>query len=303
MDQIAAMTLFSRIVETGSFARAARSVGISPAAATERIARLERRYGARLLNRTTRAVGLTDAGQRYYEACRDVLTRIERLDSDLGRAHLAEAGAVRISCNAGIGRGILVPGLATFMRAYPEIRIELVLSDARVDFVGERMDFAIRVGGLEDQDLRVRRLGAPRRVTVAAPEYLRQAPPLATPGDLAKHTLIDFLLPNADQTLEWEFESDRAKSTRHFTGAAAINDAEARLAWAAAGLGIAQSVCFLARPHLRDGRLVRLFPDLEASAPDISILSPSRPGRPRRVDIVMDFCADLIRGALAEPLP
>ncbi|WP_342234536.1 LysR family transcriptional regulator [Inquilinus sp. OTU3971] len=225
MDQIAAMTLFARIVQTGWFARAAQSVGISAAAATERIAKLERLYGARLLNRTTRAVGLTDAGQRYYDACLDVLRRIEQLELDLGHAGEAEAGSVRISSNAAIGRCILVPGLIEFAQLHPGIRLELILSDARVDFVRERVDFAVRIGGLEDQDHLLRRLGAPRRVLVAAPDYLRTAPPLNASQDLPKHRLVDFLLPNAERTLEWEFEIDQRKSTMAYTGIAAVNDA------------------------------------------------------------------------------
>jgi LysR family transcriptional regulator for bpeEF and oprC len=303
MDQIAAMALFSRIVQTGSFARAAQSVGISAAAATERIAKLERYYGARLLNRTTRAVGLTEAGQKYYETCLDVLGRIEKLNAELGRSQIAEAGPVRIHANTGVARGILVPGLPGFAQAHPEVRLELVLSDARADFVRERVDFAVRMGGLEDQDLRLRRIGSPRRVLVAAPRYLQSAPPLNGPADLASHRLIDFLLPSIHQPLEWEFDAAGAKSAMQFTGAIAVNDAEARLQWAASGLGIAQTVCFLARPYLASGQLVRLLPEIETAAPEISILSPRSLGRPKRVGLALDFCAELIRAALSEALP
>jgi LysR family transcriptional regulator for bpeEF and oprC len=303
MDHIAAMTLFLRIVEAGSFAKGARSLGLSPAAATERIAKLEEHYGARLLNRTTRALGLTEAGQRYHAACLEIVGRIERLEGELGRDQGAEAGTVRIHSNMGIGRSVLVPGLARFAMAHPDIRIELILSDARVDFVRERVDFTIRIGGLEDQDLLVRRIGAPRRILVAAPAYLATAPRLEAPEDLERHRLVDFLLPNADRTLEWEFEAAGATRSSNFTGILGVNDAEARLQWAASGLGVAQTLCFLARPYLADGRLVRLLPGREVAAPDISILSPRGPGRPRRVTLAQEFCAGLIREALSAPLP
>ncbi|MBI0331086.1 LysR family transcriptional regulator [Burkholderia plantarii] len=300
VDQLAAMRLYVRIVETGSFGKAARALGMSASNATERIARLEAALGVRLLARTTRALAPTEAGARYFEVCRRVIDELDEVEASLSGSRDALAGRVRVDANVSIARAILVPRLPPWFEQYPGIRLELRMSDQRGDFVRDGIDFAIRIGGLEDQDLVHRPLGRPRRVTVASPDYLARTGRPATPDDLARHRLIDFLLPRPGESLEWEFDADGQPAEHALPSVAGVADADARLQLAVAGAGIVQSLDFIAAPELRAGRLERLLTRWETPAPEIAILYPRDRHMPARTLATMDAFAAWIRTALEE---
>jgi LysR family transcriptional regulator for bpeEF and oprC len=300
MDRLSAMRLFVRIGQLNSFARAAESLGISSAAATERIRRLEAEVNAKLLNRTTRRVALTEEGERYWKVCQSVLDELEEVERSIGEVRRERRGRVTISVNVGIFRAILLPRLASFVEAHPEIRLQIITTDQRADFVREGVDFAIRMGGLEDQDLMLRAIGAPMRVTVAAPDYIRQHGRPQTPNDIHHHRAIDFLLPRAGRVLDWEFASGGDVAEVQFGGPVALNDAEARVRLAEDGLGVVQTVCFLAAPQIASGRLERLLREWETEAPTISLLYPRSKYLPARVRAAMDFCAEAISTTLQQ---
>ncbi|CDY75382.1 Transcriptional regulator, LysR family [Caballeronia glathei] len=300
IDQLAAMRLFVRIVETGSFGRAARSLAMSSSNATERMARLEEALGVRLLARTTRAVAPTQAGTRYFEVCRRVLGELDDIEASLAGSREALAGRVRVSANTAVARTILLPRLPEWLARHPGIHVELMLSDGRADFVREGIDFAIRIGGLEDQDLVLRPLGRPRRVTVASPAYLRDAGVPREPNDLAAHRLIDFLLPQSGASLAWEFEADGARTEVYPPSVISVGDAEARVQLAASGAGIAQTLCFIAAPGLRDGTLARVLTEWDTDAPELSILYPRDRHLPARTQATMDAFGGWIRDALQD---
>jgi len=298
VDQLAAMRLFVRIVETGSFGKAARSLEMSSSNATERMARLEQALGVRLLARSTRAVASTEAGARYYQVCRRVLSELDEVEASLTGSHEALAGRVRVSTNVSVARSILIPKLPQWFEQHPGIHVEMVMSDQRSDFVRDGIDFAIRIGGLEDQDLVLRPLGRPRRVTVASPTYLRKMGRPKRPDDLLQHHLIDFLLPQPGSRLEWEFEEKGKRSALYPPTVASVGDADARLQLAIAGMGIVQSLCFIAAPALREGKLERLLTTWETPAPELSILYPRDRHLPVRPQATMDAFTDWIREAL-----
>jgi LysR family transcriptional regulator, regulator for bpeEF and oprC len=298
IDRLAAMRLFVRIVETGSFGKAAKSMSMSSSNATERIAKLEETLNIRLLARTTRAVAPTPAGSRYFEACRRLLGELDDVEASLSESRDALAGRVRISANSSVARSILIPHLPEWFEQHPKIHVELVMSDRRSDFVRDGIDFAVRIGGLEDQDLVLRPLGQPRRINVASPDYLSRMGLPRTPKDLSRHRLIDFLLPHPGDRLEWEFEEGGGTSAWNPPAIAAVGDAHARVELAIAGMGIVQTLCFIAAPALRDKRLVRILPRWESAAPQVSILYPRDPNLPARTHATMDAFSTWIKDAI-----
>ena len=300
VDQLAAMRLFVRIVEMGSFGKAARSMEMSSSNATERMSRLEEILGLRLLARTTRAVAPTEAGTRYYEVCRRVLAELDEVEASLTSSQEALAGRVRVSANVSIARSILIPRLPHWFEQHREIHVELVMNDQRSDFVRDEIDFAVRIGGLEDQDLVLRPLGRPRRVTVASPEYLRKMGKPRRPEDLAEHHLIDFLLPQPGARLEWEFDRNGKRQELFPRSIASIGDSDARLQLAIAGMGIVQSLSFLAAPALREGKLERILTSWEMPAPEVSILYPRNRHLPARTQATMDAFTSWIKEAIRD---
>jgi LysR family transcriptional regulator for bpeEF and oprC len=300
VDQLAAMRLFVRIVEMGSFGKAARSMDMSSSNATERMSRLEEILGLRLLARTTRAVAPTEAGTRYYEVCRRVLAELDEVEASLTSSQEALAGRVRVSANISIARSILIPRLPHWFEQHPQIHVELVMNDLRSDFVRDGIDFAVRIGGLEDQDLVLRPLGRPRRVTVASPEYLRKMGKPRRPEDLAEHHLIDFLLPQPGARLEWEFERNGKRQELFPRSSASVGDSDARLQLAIAGMGIVQSLSFLAAPALREGKLERILTSWEMPAPEVSILYPRNRHLPARTQATMDAVTSWIKEAIRD---
>jgi LysR family transcriptional regulator for bpeEF and oprC len=294
MDRLSAMRLFVRIGQLGSFTQAAVSLRISSATATERIRRLESELKTKLLNRSTRKVTLTREGERYFETCQSVLDELEEVEQAIGEANQLRRGSVTISVNVGIFRAMLLPRIASFVSDHPELRLQIMITDQRADFVRDNVDFAVRIGGLEDQDLIVRSLGTPTRVTVASPKYIRRYGAPRSPEEIGQHRTVEFLLPQAVKTLAWEFGSGKRRSELHFGGPIALNDAEGRLKLAESGFGVVQTVCFLAAEGIARGRLIRLLKDWETPAPAISILYSRNRHLPARVRLVMDFMASLI---------
>lgn len=194
------MEIFANVVAKGSLSAAAREVGLSPSAVSRVIARLEERLGVRLLVRTTRAIALTPEGEDYHRAA----VRILR-DLDESEQHIADQGAprgrLRVSSTHAHGRQILIPLLPEFLERYPEIKLDLSITDTRIDLVGERADVAIRVGPLADSDLTARKLGESARTVVASPAYLEKHGTPQVPEDLLHHNIIGFNFRRANPNL------------------------------------------------------------------------------------------------------
>lgn len=242
-------------------------------------------------------MSLTPEGTEFLEACRRVIGELDQVSASLAKRTEGASGLLRVSLNIAVGRCIIMPRLAEFAAAHPDVQLEVLFTDSRAEFVIDKIDVAVRIGGLEDQDLVVRRLGTTCRVTVASPAYLARFGYPSSPDDITNHQTVDFLLPRMNQRLEWEFGSGAKKSEMHFSGRFAFNDGLSRVEAAAAGLGVGQTLEFVARPFLSDGRLVRLFPHLESEAPPISILYAPTNRLPARTRAFIEFVASVVKDA------
>jgi DNA-binding transcriptional LysR family regulator len=190
MDRLVAMEMFVRIVETGNFSAVARQLGTTQPTISKQLTALEQRLQTRLLNRSTRSISLTEAGAAYYERCRRIIDEVREAEGALGKLQSALSGTLHVNASIALGQIFLTPLLLTFQRQYPELAIELSLSDRYIDLVEEGADLAVRIGRLADSNLVARRLGSTRRVVVATPAYLAAHGTPKRPQDLVHHTCL-----------------------------------------------------------------------------------------------------------------
>ncbi len=243
--------VFARVVQGGSFTAAARLLGMPKSSVSKKIADLEERLGTRLLQRTTRTLGLTDAGRVYFERCARIVAEIEEAEHAVAEMQAAPRGLLRVSVP--LSFGMLGPIVAGFLAEHPDVQAEMVCTDRVVDLVQEGFDIAIRAGTLQDSSLVARRLGTIQRVLVASPAYLRDHGSPRSPDDLPGHACIAFGGGPAPDVWSLQFENKRqdVRVSPRLT----VNDFEMILEAARAGLGIAWVLDFIAAGELREGRL------------------------------------------------
>jgi DNA-binding transcriptional LysR family regulator len=210
MDRLAAMELFVRVVETGSFSAAAREAGMTQPSVSRQLRALEKRLGARLLNRSTRHNTLTEAGRACYEDCRRIIAEVSAGEGNLGALQSALRGTLKVNTSVALGEDYIAPIAYQFQRQHPELAIDLTLNERFVDLIEEGIDLAIRFGPIVDENPVARRLGSTRRLTVAAPAYLRKRGTPQTPSDLTAQNCIAF---NYAPATEWVYAS-RSGETR-----------------------------------------------------------------------------------------
>lgn len=272
-DAAGDIAVFVAVVEAGGFSPAARRLGLTHSAVSKKVRRLEDRLGARLLNRTTRRLGLTEAGERYWREARAVLDRIEAMEAAVAGHDGAPRGTLKVSCSNAFGHRQLLPAVADFARRHPGVSVDLTLSDAMADLVADGIDVAIRSAALVDSTLVARKLASNDRLICAAPDYIarRGAPEAA--ADLADHDCLKLNLPSRFN--DWEFQSESGRRTVRIDGRFACNSVEALHAACLAGLGIARLPEFLVGDDLAAGRLVALLEDCRA--PSESAIHAVRP--------------------------
>lgn len=273
MDRFAAMTAFVAVADHNGFAPAARRLGLAPSAATRHVAALEEWLGVRLLNRTTRAVSLTDAGLRFLDRARRIL-------SDLGEAErMAEgergdpSGRLVVAAPLVFGRLHIGPLVCSFMKAHPGVQAELLLGDRHVNLVEEGIDLALRIGVLPDSGDVVRKVGVTRRVLVAAPGYLKQAGLPEVPADLAAHRLISFSAITPARA--WHFVDRGENCDLAVTPTYVTNSADAAIWHAMQGGGITMALSYQVADHVRANRLCVVLSDFEPAAYPIQFVYPS----------------------------
>lgn len=290
MDRLSAERMFVKVVETGSFAAAARRLGTSSGQASKLVSRLEADLGVKLLNRTTRALSLTDAGQAYAERMRALLDAFDDLTTEVQNAATAPRGRIRLTAPLSFGTVRLAPVLARFAREYPEISLEVQFTDRIVNLVEEGFDAAVRVGRSVDGVLVGRRLGSARMITVAGPGYLALRGRPVVPADLLQHDCI-LDLNNRDGAL-WTYR-DATKVT--VAGRLLFSNASACLAAVEESLGIAQVPDFVATEALAAGRVAEVLHDWSDIRLGIHALWPGRRHLPRRLRVLVDFMAAEMR--------
>ncbi len=253
------MEVFSRVVELGGFSAAARALHMTPSAVSKLIARLEARLGARLFNRSTRRLQLTPEGTAFHERAMRVLADIEAAEREAA-AGAVPRGLLRVNSSVPIGSHYLLPVIPAFLAQYPEIRLDLTLTDTVVDLLEQRADVAVRAGPLRDSRLVARKLGESRLHVVASPDYLARNGPLRTPADLIHHNVMAF---NFDRQVQgWPF-LDGAGGITHYpqVGNMVVSDGEIMRKLAVQGLGLARHSRYHVDDDLRAGRLVTVLDD------------------------------------------
>ncbi len=258
VDRLQSMGVFVQVVELGSFAAAARTANLSATMIAKHVAALERRLGSRLLYRTTRRQGLTEVGKLYYDRCKALLADVEAAECSVSLLHGAPRGTLRITAPVTFGARRLAPALGEFLRLYPDVSVDLSVSDRVVDLIEEGLEAAIRVGRLSDSRLVARPLRPYRSLLCAAPSYVRRHGTPKSPGDLAAHACLGF--SHAQRPGRWRFTRDGEERAVQYAPALQVNNGEALRQAALAGAGIVMQPEVLLADDVEAGRLVRLLP-------------------------------------------
>ena len=262
MDYLAAIRLFVRALELGSFSKAAADCGAKVSSVSRAVAALEADLGVALFNRSTRRLNPTEAGDDFYERSVRILAEVEDARQQTAALNGRPQGLLKLNLPGAFGRRHIVPLLPGFLAAYPDIRIEATLTDATVNLIEAGADVAIRIGALPDSTLVAKKLAPHRRALCASPAYLAGRPVLIDPPDIARENCLAFALQPSDR---WFFERDGERIEVAVKGSFKANDSEALFDVVLAGLGVALLPTWLAGEALRDGRLIRLLPDWTAS--------------------------------------
>ncbi len=290
MARLDEMAVFAEVVEAESFSGAARELGISKSAVSKQVGRLEDRLGVRLLNRTTRRLSLTEAGETFYQASRRVLDQAEAAETAVSSLAAAPRGHLKLNAPMSFGFLHLAKAIPLFHARYPQIVVDATLNDRFVDLVEEGYDLAIRIGEMRDSSLVARRLAPSRAVLCASPDYLaRHGAPLR-PEDLAGHDCL--IYSNLDYRDEWRFAGPRGQSAVKVQGPFHANNGDALCAVALAGLGIVRLPSFIVGEHLLAGRLVPLLCDRPLPAQGIYAVYPHSRNLSAKVRAFVDFLAE-----------
>lgn len=288
MNNLDNLQLFIRIVEKGGLAAAGRDFGLSPATVSERLVALEAHYKARLLNRTTRSISLTNAGQMLVEGARNLICEANDLQARIRLGIDQLSGLIRLSAPMDLGRTRIAPLLDEFMQAHPDIRVDLTLTDSQVDLVAQGLDLAVRLGTLSDSSLISRKLGNNFRQVVAANSYLEQYGIPASPQDLNKHNCLVMRFGSRIDN-EWPFQINGRTVRVPVYGNRIANDGSLVREWCGQGLGIAFKSGWDVAADLESGALVTLLNDFASKPSNIQLVYPSARTLPNRVRKLIDF--------------
>ncbi|QIB36400.1 LysR family transcriptional regulator [Ancylobacter pratisalsi] len=293
MDQIAAMRAFVRVVEAGTFTRAADLLEMPKPTLTKLIQQLESHLRTKLLNRTTRRVGVTPDGAAYYERAVALLSDLEELDGSMTRSQASPVGRLRVDVGTSLALDVLIPALPEFHERYPDIQIDLGVSDRPADLVAENIDCAIRGGEVLDPGLIARRVGEVDFVLCATPEYIARHGMPEHPRDLENgHLAIGYFSPRTGRRMA--FDVVRGKETYAFDlpYVLAVNDSTAYFAACLSGLGIGQSLYSLIEPHLETGRLVRVLPGWRSAPVVLYVVYAPNRHLSSRLRVFVDWVAE-----------
>ena len=289
MDLLSGMRLFARVVETGGFTAVARESGASQPTISRTIAALEAHLGVRLLNRSSRAVTLTDDGRHFYERARGALEAVAEAESSVGPRRGEPSGLLRLGTPVAFGRLHVAPRIPAFLERHPQVAVEVAMNDAFVDLVGEGLDLAIRVGDLVDPSLIARRIGIARRVTVASTAYLDRYGVPFTPADLAGHDCVIYTRLATGH--RWHFESRDGPVQVDVQGRFRADNSEAVREAVIGGAGIAVMPVWLFQDEIECGLVRIVLERFEPTRLPIHAVYPSRRLLAAKVRAMMDFIA------------
>lgn len=291
MDSLADIAIFVRVVELGSFTRAAEKLEVSKAVVSKYVSRLEQRLGARLLHRTTRRLTLTEAGDALYRRSAGALTELGEAEKDVAQLTGAPRGLLRISAPVYFGSVSLAPHLQAFRQRYPDIGLDLELDDRMVDLVKERFDVAVRISAMTDSSLVARRLAPCPLMVVGAPAYFRRHGVPKQPADLRAHNALTYALSRTPN--EWRFRPPRGRWIAVTVASSLRSNSDFVLKQAALdGLGLGMFPSFFVERELAEGRLQRALADCETPAASINVVYATRRHLLPKVRAFVDFMAE-----------
>jgi DNA-binding transcriptional LysR family regulator len=291
MDRIDAMQAFVAVADQRSFATAARKLGLSPSAVTRLVAALEDRLGARLLQRTTRQVALTDVGARYLERVRRILADVEEAERTAEGERTKPSGRLVVSAPAGFGRLHVSPVVSAYLARYPEVSAELRLEDRMINLVEDGIDLAVRIGHLADSTLVARHVGAMRRIVVASPDYLSCRGEPKTPQAIAAHDTIQF--GTTSGLADWRFLDSGREIRITYTPRLLTNSSDAAIKYAEQGGGLTRVLAYQAADAIKGGRLRIVLAKFEEPALPIHIVYPTSRLLSAKVRGFIDLVAEI----------
>jgi DNA-binding transcriptional LysR family regulator len=291
MDRLDAMQAFVAVADLQGFAPAARKLGLSPSAVTRLVAALEDRLGARLLQRTTRSVTLTDVGARFLERAKRILADVEEAESSAEGERVRPSGRLVVSAPNGFGRLHVSPVMAQYLARYPEVSAELRLTDRIVNLVEDGVDLAVRIGHLADSTLVARHIGEMRRIVVGSPIYLKRRGEPTTPEAIASHDTIQFAAPMT--AVEWRFFEEGREIRLGITPRFVTNSADAAIQYAAQGGGLTRVLAYQGAEAIKAGHLKIVLAKFEPPALPIHLIYPTSRLLSAKVRAFIDLVAEI----------
>ncbi|MCO5732502.1 LysR family transcriptional regulator [Rhizobium sp. SSA_523] len=297
MDQLSAMRVFVRVVETGNFTRAATALGMPKATVTNMVQSLEAHLRTTLLNRTTRRVMVTTDGALYYERAIQILSEIEELDGSMSNSQAQPSGRLRVEMAGAFADLLVIPNLCDFYQRYPQIQLDIGVGDRLVDYIAENVDCALRGGTPTDQSLVARKVGELRMRAYASPFYLRNFGEPTHPREIAAdHFAVGYLNASAGRVLTMEFcrgEEVVEVDPRYIVS---VNDARSYVNAIQSGIGIGQTPAFMAADAVARGQLVEILTDWECEKLPLYIVYPQTRHLSNKVRVFVDWLAKLVQG-------
>lgn len=288
------MHAFRRIVERGSFARAAEDLGVSPALLSREVKLLEESLGTTLITRTTRSMSLTDAGRLYYDEAAEILDAVTKAEARIRDGARAVQGHLKVNASSSFGQTVIAPMLPEFLQAYPDLQLTLSMDDRVLDMVEGGFDVSIRIrAAMPDSALVARKIGTMRQRIFAAPAYLERAGTPKDPQDIARHRVVGFML--ADHLTSWALRGPSGATTIALDPPVRVGNSLVLRDLLIAGQGIGTLPDFVSNEPETRGEIVRVLPDWELPAPEIFAVTPSRLGMDAKVTAFLDHLRAALR--------
>jgi DNA-binding transcriptional LysR family regulator len=289
MDLFSSMKVFVAVVDGGSFAAAANRLDTSRAMASKQVQNLEEHLGTRLLNRTTRKLSLTETGRGFYERCVQIIADVEEAEQAAGQMTSVPRGVLKVTMPLSYGQHVLGSMIGEYAQSYPLVRLDIALSDRKVDIVEEGFDLAIRIGALAQSDLIARKIGGIRSLVCAAPAYLARFGTPASPGELPRHACLGYTLTGTGG--EWRLEGADGEVVVPIAGPVRADNGDFLRLAAVSGAGIVMQPEFIVGDDLAAGRLVRILPAWQSGELGVHAVYPSRKHLSAKVRTFVDFMA------------
>ena len=288
------ITVFIKVVQAGSFSQAALQLNMPNSTVSSKVSALEKRLGISLIKRTTRRLHITAAGQTYFDRCLLGLQEIQGAESEL-TAHQAEPqGLLRVTAPVELGSSVLSGLLADYLKKYPKVSIEVILSDRQVELVTENIDLAIRAGPLKDSTLKAKKLGAAFFAPFAAPKYLKSVSEISHPRDLLDHQCLQFTPLGS----EWKLQGPKNLIKITIPGRAVINDLNMVKNLATSGFGVALLPTFYCYPEIQSGKLIRILPDWKTVMNPVHFVYPAQKFVSPKLSSFIEFSSQKIKESL-----